>query len=137
MGENRVVQMGEITRSLKLLAVKKKIPIIAIAQLNRGLENSSDKIPKKSDLRESGSIEQDADKILLIYINNGQVHIKVDKNREGESKTIVFEKSDSWLLKESREYRENDAQENAQTKPAHKKTKTVPKSLLVESFKDN
>lgn len=67
--ENRVQELSYITRSLKVLAREFNIPIIALSQLSRNVENRIDKKPVLSDLRESGSIEQDADLVLLLYRN--------------------------------------------------------------------
>lgn len=95
--ERRDLQVGEITRELKLLNNELGIPIILLSQLNRQLENRVNKRPIMSDLRDSGSIEQDADVIIFIYRDivynpetefHDQAELIIAKNRDGETGTI-------------------------------------------------
>ena len=77
---NRVQEIGEISRSLKSLARELKIPIIALSQLSRAVENRPGKIPQLADLRESGAIEQDADVVMMMYRED---YYEEDSNRPG------------------------------------------------------
>lgn len=94
--ESRQQEVSEISRSLKLLAKELEIPVISLSQLNRGSENRADKRPLISDLRESGSLEQDADIILLIHRPEatdpnerpGQADLILAKNRNGGTDSI-------------------------------------------------
>ena len=83
--ENRQVEVSEFSRQIKLLAKELDIPVVAISQLNRGSEQRTDKKPQLSDLRESGSIEQDADIVLLVH----RPEMYGESEREGEADLIV------------------------------------------------
>ncbi|MCK0114313.1 replicative DNA helicase [Ornithinimicrobium sp. F0845] len=96
--ESRQQEVAEFSRALKLLAKELEVPVIALSQLNRGPEQRTDKKPQMSDLRESGSIEQDADVVILLHRESmyerespreGEADVIVAKHRNGPTDTIV------------------------------------------------
>jgi replicative DNA helicase len=96
--ESRQNEVSEISRAIKLLAKELEVPVIAISQLNRGPEQRTDKRPQVSDLRESGSIEQDADMVILLHREDayerespraGEADLIVAKHRNGPTATVT------------------------------------------------
>lgn len=107
--ENRQQEVSDISRQLKILAKELKVPVIALSQLSRGVEQRQDKRPVLSDIRESGSIEQDADIVAFLYrddyyrregeenddaIEDNTIEVILEKNRSGARGTVklIFQK---------------------------------------------
>ncbi|WP_259767005.1 DnaB helicase C-terminal domain-containing protein [Pediococcus pentosaceus] len=93
--KDRYIEVGEVTRELKRLTNEFNIPIVALSQLSRGIENRQDKTPLLSDLRESGSIEQDSNVVAFLHRpekvdSDRVVQLSIRKNREGELADINF-----------------------------------------------
>jgi replicative DNA helicase len=96
--ESRQQEVSEFSRALKLLAKELQVPVIALSQLNRGPEQRQDKMPALSDLRESGSLEQDADMVVLLHRESayekdnpraGEADLIVAKHRNGPTRTVT------------------------------------------------
>jgi replicative DNA helicase len=118
--DSRVVEVGAMSRALKQLAKELEVPILCLAQLNRGPEARSDGRPKLSDLRESGSLEQDADLVLLLHRpeeyqktpdNAGLAELIIAKHRNGPTDLVTLR----WSREQTRFDNWSARKENYQT----------------------
>ena len=117
VSDNRVSAVGESSRALKIMAKELNVPVICLSQLNRANESRADKRPMLSDLRESGSIEQDADEVLFLYRDDyynpdseekNVAECIVAKNRHGETGTVKLQWLPQFTTFSDREWRHSE-----------------------------
>jgi replicative DNA helicase len=126
--ENRVLEISMITQGLKALAKELSVPVMALSQLSRQVENRDDKRPQLSDLRESGSIEQDADAVMFVYRDEYYLEQKMPKEIAFEGSSDKFNAAmDEWQQRMSKAHNRADL---IIAKQRHGPTGTIP--LLFE-----
>lgn len=122
--ENRVLEISQITQGLKALAKELALPVLALSQLSRQVENREDKRPQLSDLRESGTIEQDADAVMFVYRDEYYLEQKMPKETAFEGGAEKFHAAmDEWQQKMSTAHNKADL---IIAKQRHGPTGTIP-----------
>jgi replicative DNA helicase len=127
--ENRVLEISQITQGLKALAKEMEVPVLALSQLSRAVENREDKRPQLADLRESGSIEQDADCVMFVYRDEYYLEQRMPKEVAFDGNGDRFQTAmDEWQQKMAKAHNRADL---IIAKQRHGPTGTVP--LFFES----
>jgi replicative DNA helicase len=129
-GENRVQEITEITTGLKALAKELQVPIIALSQLSRQVENREDKRPQLSDLRESGSIEQDADVVIFVY--RDEYYVQNSEPRRSPDQIASDYKDEAYLAWEEKMNRARGMADVIIAKQRHGPTGTVTLAFQAE-----
>jgi replicative DNA helicase len=121
--ENRVLEIGQLTQGLKAIAKELAVPVLALSQLSRAVENREDKRPQLADLRESGTIEQDADVVMFIYRDEYYLEQRMPKLAAFENETKFQTAHDEWQRQMDRVHNEADL---IIAKQRHGPTGTIP-----------
>ena len=106
--ESRVLEIGQLTQGLKAIAKELNVPVLALSQLSRAVENREDKRPQLADLRESGTIEQDADSVMFIYRDEYYLEQRMPKLAAFENEEKFQAAHDEWQRQMDRVHNQSD-----------------------------